>query len=402
MHVFVSDIHMADNPAGDPVADAELVSFANELGRLSESGPITLVLLGDIIDFLRSPKWDHLWSAQKSAPWSAMAADFANFPRGPAEACVLTVVRDARARYAQFSATLRQLVEAERLKVLYVPGNHDFMLQVSAPLRREVQQFLSLSDDPEKPFPTVYADRTASVYATHGHTFDPVNYHRGPEGCWAFGDAIVLRVVNRFQAAACEALGCGPDTVLGRQLADIDNVEPLSDIPIYVRWLSEQLSVANQQKRILKVWKDVVDELLELPEFRDSTYSGPEIVATRTCLKLSTEIGLAELVLRYRDLLPNFERDYSQYAERIAGTQPYRFVVFGHTHDPELVPLRTMVGGQPAYYVNTGSWRRIVSRARGSVGPFVGARVSGRFLVHDKSAAVPTGRYQLHREWHTV
>jgi hypothetical protein len=222
-----------------------------------------------------------------------------------------------------------------------------------------------------------------------------------PEGHWAFGDAIVLRLVNRFQTAACEALGLSPDTVLGRQLADIDNIEPFSDIPIYVRWLSEQLTVADQRKRVLEVWKQVVDELLTLPEFLDSAYSSREIKATRAGLKLSTELGLAELVLRFRELLPDLEKDYSRDAANLAGSLPYRFVVFGHTHDPMMIPLQMMVGGQPAYYVNTGSWRRVVSRPRGSAGPFVGVRVRGRFVVYE-SVGTPGGRYQLQREWHTT
>lgn len=293
-------------------------------------------------------------------------------------------------------------MSAGRLKVLYVPGNHDFMLRLSPALRREVQAFLSLANDPKKPFPTEYLDAKASVYATHGHTYDRVNHHRAPEGHWAFGDAIVLRVVNRFQSAVCTALGCGIETKLGRQLADIDNVEPLWDVPIYVRWLSEQLKVASQRKKLIDVWRQVVQELLALPEFLDDAYGGREIAATRSGLRLSRELGLAKLVVSFRQLLPDLERDYSLDATGIAGSAPYRFVVFGHTHEPAMIPLPVQVGNQSAYYVNTGSWRRVVCRPGGSAGPFTGVRVRGRFVVHRESAAVAGGRYQLQREWRTT
>jgi UDP-2,3-diacylglucosamine pyrophosphatase LpxH len=396
MLVFVSDMHMADNPAGDPVSDADLQGFLDELAQWVEAGPVTLVLLGDIIDFLRSPKWEELWRQHNSAPWSAMTADFSNFPGSYAESCLLEVQQGVKARYPQLSATLKALVDTGTLKIIYVPGNHDFMLQLSPSLREEVRQFLSLTNDPGRIFAPVYMDAEASVYATHGHTYDPVNYHLVPEGLWAFGDAIVLRLVNRFQSATGEALGLNPGTELGRRLADIDNVEPLSDVPIYVRWLSEQLTVANQRRRVLAVWKQTVNEVLALPEFLDDAYNDPQITAARTGLKLSTQLGLAELVVHFSALFPDLGTDYSQAAAGLAGSLPYRFVVFGHTHDPAMIPLPVSVAGKPAYYVNTGSWRRIVSRPRGSAGPFVGTRARGRFIVND---GVGPDRYQLQREW---
>jgi UDP-2,3-diacylglucosamine pyrophosphatase LpxH len=395
MLVFVSDLHMADNPAGDPVSDADLQGFLTELSQWVTAKPVTLVLLGDIIDFLRSPRWEELWRTRQSAPWSAMTANFANFQNSYAENCLLEVQQGVKARYPQLSAMLKELVGTGRLQVVYVPGNHDFMLQLSAPLRRKVKEFLSLANDAEARFSPIYRDAEASVYATHGHTYDPVNYHQEPEGLWAFGDAIVLRVVNRLQTVAGEALGIAPNTALGRQLADLDNVEPLADVPIYVRWLSEQLTVDDQRTRVLKAWKQIVDELLSLPEFQDDAYR--ELSATRTALELSTRLGLAELVARLSGLFPG--KDYSREAAGIAASLPYRFVVFGHTHDPMMVPLSVAVGGQPAFYVNTGSWRRVVSRPRGSVGPFIGTRVSGRFIVNEEAGP---GRYQLQHAWQTT
>src|SRR3954463_5292290 len=158
MHVFVSDMHMADNPAGDPVSDADLQGFLGELSRWVETGDVTLVLLGDIIDFLRSPKWGELWHQKNSAPWSAMAPSFANFPNSHAEKCLLEVQQGVEARYPMLSATLKNLVDTGHLTVIYVPGNHDFMLQLSQPLRHKVKGFLSLANDPAKRFDTTYRD----------------------------------------------------------------------------------------------------------------------------------------------------------------------------------------------------------------------------------------------------
>lgn len=398
MHVFVSDIHMADGPAGDPVSDDELAAFVDGLPAGSRGHDVTLVLLGDIIDFLRSSKWADLWG-KNVAPWSAMAKGFANFPRSPAEGCVLEVARDVATRYRAFSKALRARVDGGRLTVVYVPGNHDYMLQLSARLRREVKGMLGLANEDAKPFDIPYDDEPASVYATHGHTFDPLNHHRDTEGCWAFGDAVVLRLVNRFQAEACAALGCGEDTDIGRRLADIDNVEPLVDIPLFVRWVSETLSSADDQAKVLDAWTTCVNELLAIKAFADKRYRAKVFLDFRALLRLSTHAALAELIVAHRRWFPVPEARDVEEAGRLSRSQRRRFVVFGHTHNSMMVPLRP-VGGQPAYYVNTGSWRRIVSRGRDPGGGFVGSRVSGRFVVGDADG--PSRRYRLVREWHAT
>jgi hypothetical protein len=220
-----------------------------------------------------------------------------------------------------------------------------------------------------------------------------------PEGYWAFGDGVVLRLVNRFQSEVCRALGCSPDTELGRRLADIDNVEPVADIPVYVRWLADRLTIANQRTQLLEAWKRIVREFLDLDDLKDVAYELDDIRAARLGLQLSTQLGLAELVARYREpLRKHIEIDYSKHAADIARALPYRFIVFGHTHEPDMIPLGPGAAGKPAFYVNTGSWRRVVSRPRDSAGPFVARRMAGYFVVH-RDEAPGAGRYQLRRDW---
>ena len=82
---------------------------------------------------------------------------------------------------------------------------------------------------------------------------------------------MVLRVVNRFATAACEALGLSLETEIGKLLQELDNVEPIIDIPVYVQWLAENsLAIKGQRDVIKETWKMVVDEFLALKEFKDS------------------------------------------------------------------------------------------------------------------------------------
>src|SRR5262249_38540790 len=191
-----------------------------------------------------SHRWAELWARHSSAPWSAMAPDFKNFNGSYAEECALEVVRGIVHRYPSFSSALKKLADADRVKVTYVIGNHDFMLNLSHELRRAVVDFLSINHSAKKQFPIFYpdhgaSDNGASVYAIHGNSYDASNWHNIAEGRWAFGDAIVLRLVNRFAVEACAALGIRETSPLGEQFHELDNVEPTTDIPIYVRWLLE-------------------------------------------------------------------------------------------------------------------------------------------------------------------
>jgi UDP-2,3-diacylglucosamine pyrophosphatase LpxH len=394
--LFVSDIHMADTAAGEPAADDDLAAFVGDALSRRTHDPVTLVLLGDIIDFLRSPRWDELWQ-RNAAPWSAMAPGFANFQGSPSEACVLDVAGAVATRYRSFSKTLAAGVRQGSLRVVYVPGNHDYMVQLSTKLRREVVRMLSLENTPTKPFPLAFDDAESSVYATHGNTFDVLNHHREDEGRWAFGDAVVLRLVNRFQAEACASLGCGIDSEIGRSLADIDNVEPLIDIPLFVRRIAEALSTSSDRTKVVVAWRRCVEELLAIEAFAEDQYDDLAFRGFRAVLKLSANARLAAVVAEHGKLLSLCAEDrYADAARNLALSQKRRFIVFGHTHEPTMTPLGK-VRGKQAYYVNTGSWRRVVSRDPRAGGGFAASRAACRFIVED--ASWPGPRYRLVREW---
>ena len=146
-------------------------------------------------------------------------------------------------RYTEFASRLRNMVDSKKVRTHYVSGNHDYIVQLSPGLRELVVNFLALNHPTDQPFGPVYTCDQDLIFAVHGHCYDPVNWHRQTEGYWAMGDAIVLRVVNRFIVDATRALGVGLNSEIGRHLQDIDYVEPTSDIPLYVRWVGENLSI---------------------------------------------------------------------------------------------------------------------------------------------------------------
>src|SRR6266849_6659113 len=208
MHVFVSDLHMTDTGRGGAVSDEQLSEFAASLGDLAErqKQKIKLVFAGDIFDLLRSPKWATLWDSGKGAPWSGTSKKFTHFKNGYAESQALEIAQGIATRYSGFSTQLHRMVKSGRIETFYLPGNHDYMFQLSAELRKVLVSYLALVHDPAREFEISYRDRNASVFAVHGNSLDPVNWHRREDGYWALGDAVVLRVVNKFPVEVAKEL----------------------------------------------------------------------------------------------------------------------------------------------------------------------------------------------------
>jgi hypothetical protein len=95
-----------------------------------------------------------------------------------------------------------------------------------------------------------------------------------------------------------------------------------------------------------------------------------------------------------------YHHEATQLAKAHDGT---RFVVFGHTHGPKLMPLAHTVGNQPAFYINTGCWRRVALRpSRKVAGPFVSVRVASYFRIDDAGADPESSRYHLRQQWHVT
>jgi UDP-2,3-diacylglucosamine pyrophosphatase LpxH len=408
VHVFLSDLHMTDADVGGSVSDGQLAAFVRRLREIAAERKIRikLVFVGDILELLRSRSWTKLWNEQQSAPWSGMCKGFENFAGGFAEECAIAVASDIRRRYTQLADSLREAVGDGAIETHYIYGNHDYMVQLSPELRRSIVDLLSLQHDPKRPFDYTYTDASASVYAAHGHCHDEVNWHREADGYWALGDAVVLRVVNRFPAEACKALGVRPDTKLGRALHDIDSVEPISDIPLYVRWLGEAMLTGKTQKdKLGDAWKRVIDDFLAIEEFREPAGygSGPH-QQLRSGFALSTRLKWAELLARLAELFPSQGVDYRAKATglRSGSEGRYRVVLFGHTHDPMFVPL-DKTGDEASFYVNTGCWRRVVIRPGSKApGPFIAQRVASYFTVDPQVTAEPAERYHLYQEWHAI
>lgn len=236
--------------------------------------------------------------------------------------------------------------------------------------------------------PVEYEDVGLGVFAEHGNRYDSLNYHQRQQGCWAIGDAIVLRVVNRFGALARQELHLTEGTALGRAVHEIDNVEPNLHIPLYVSWLAQtKLTGKTDRRKLMDCWRKTVNEFLDLQEFQEERY-GKFATAIRWLRTLYGLFDLDDLLKHLSKIPPEISGQDSLRAHLVKTDAELR--IFGHTHISGLHPL-PIADGRRRYYVNTGTWRRVISSvsignqsvdfAAHRVSAFLTVRAPGEFFL---------------------
>lgn len=454
MLVIVSDLHLTDGSSAETVHQGTLRVFRERLRSLAYAASwraggayrpierLDVLLLGDVIDVLRSSRW--LAGADGAnetvRPWSdpsggALAAKvheitaaaiyhnrtffsllrelqttgIASVPsRGSDERrvkhtwlgspCVQfqgrthRILRDVcatpddliadTAEYAASAPPARR--EPVEVRIHYFVGNHDWYFHLPGTrftrTRGRLVRAMGLDNDPAQPFPHSAEEPQAGhvrallerhhVCARHGDIYDPFNYS-GARDASSLGDAIVIELLSRFVLAARRQFH---HTLPPARLAafnEIDNIRPLWLAPV---WVAEMTRRACQDPRQLHqvqaLWNDVVSDFLRLPFVRDQLRCGRSRLRAqklRLVLRLSTQ-ALRHNSGRVLEWLAKSQRSIKPSYARFAAREPAlttgaaRYVVYGHTHRHELVPLDAQSRGR--WYVNSGTWRPVRELAR--------------------------------------
>lgn len=363
--------------------------FADQIAHLASrrgANEVRLVLLGDGLDIVRSTQWLDLPPACR--PWSAP---------GAAQECVtLDILKATLDHNAQALEHLRQLPERvadqtriapNRVRLSYVLGNHDWLIQRYPSTRRLVAEHLRLPRVyAEHGFPLEFVSRPEAydVVARHGHQFDRQNcdFAAGPAAP-NLGDAIVVELVNRFPVAVAEELAGDPAAgEILRRLQEIDNVRPYAHIPAWIMETSLELAQDHPQFLVAarRAAGRCIAEFCASPiigDMRRRHLSWLERLYLNLMLQqvrytkassLRRWTAVADRALSAWRLLANQpEAEYTAeaQAERGPDGRPPRLVVYGHTHSQTTVPLGPQPGsGADRFYINSGTWRPVWEMAR--------------------------------------
>lgn len=414
MLVLASDIHFTDDAGNKTIPAQALRIFRERLrdmaydaswradGTYRPIEELDLVLLGDILDVIRSARWPQVDETDPAfvRPWTDPGD--VRFQAKVREIIDLILERNEPAFEVLRSLNSPQVMTLPpptreggvarvsrepdapervpvRVRIHYVAGNHDWFLHLPGPafddIRQKVVERMGLAQPPS-PFPYQPEDSPLlneacerhGAWVRHGDCFDVFNYH-GDRRSSSIGDAIVIDLLNRFCAEVEEKLGPDlPEDCL-RGLQQIDHVRPLLLAPLWVDSLLRRTGVEKPlAEEIKRLWDGVAERFLSLGFVRECARWLPPLTLDKLALALKFSKGvslrlLAQLFSWFTETLPCAnerpdERDAM--SERAFKTRKARAVVYGHTHHHGIWPLNvypTAKGFVEQIYANTGTWR---------------------------------------------
>jgi UDP-2,3-diacylglucosamine pyrophosphatase LpxH len=419
MLVIISDLHLSDGSSGETVHQGTLRLFRERVRALAYAAswradgkykPIeefNIVLLGDILDALRSSKWfeDEPGTPSHIRPWDVTKGQ-------PFATRVRRITEGILSHNEVFFSLLRELRETTvtnlppanpdgrpartplnrmpvTVRIHYMVGNHDWFYHLPDPayneIRRTIVNALGLENNPSEPFPHDPGETAAKairevfaehrVFARHGDIFDPINFE-GNRDKSSVGDAVAIDLVARFAVEVRRSMGdlLPIDCMIG--LNEVDNVRPLHMIPVWIGGLLRRTCPDKRLRgQVLEVWNELVDQLFRNPFVREHmSYRRPLSSTQKLKWTLAQSKRLMPpennwLIRWLGERTGNLKSSFLPHAirERSFHNRSARFIVYGHSHRHEIIPLNSCQTGEGLLnqiYVNSGTWRPVHELAR--------------------------------------
>jgi len=387
---------------------------------------LDVILLGDILDPIHSTRWffpagDPSFS-RLTAPGEADYVRPWSDPNDPKFAAkLMEVTRAILDRNAEAMGILRKLASGEfiqfdptgergerdsanpqkiplKVRFHYMVGNHDWYYHLKGeafdPIRAEIIRAIGLSNtsapfpfdlrkfDPASPWEEDDSPALRRlfeeyrVFARHGDLFDSFNFDRekGRDAA-TLGDAFTVEVVNKYPEVLHRTSGFDPMVV--EKLRQITNVRPALATPVWINGQIKSLAMQNQlgaagENELKKVWDGLAAEFLELDFVKqaDKSYKFDIVDKLQAAIFFSKLVSfevIDTLTLRLQaGKRSSADRSFAKYALREPALVDYEanYIVYGHTHHHETIPLDhdTTTGNQ--IYFNSGTWHTYYDLAR--------------------------------------
>jgi UDP-2,3-diacylglucosamine pyrophosphatase LpxH len=410
MLVISSDIHLGDGTTANSISPTAFDLFSNRLretayyasfrqdGIYRPIENLDLLLMGDILDPLHSTLWldTSPGALNYTRPWTdihlpTFAATVAettkaiiNVNREPLEVlrrCAngeIVVLPPANAR-SEPDETSKERIPI-KVRIYYMVGNHDWYYHLPGSafddVRKTIIESMGLRND-FGPFPYDLDEHPAlreilgsyRVFVRHGDCYDKFNFNREKgRNHSTLGDVFTMEVCNRYPVEVQKRYGDELPKGIVDSLRRITNVRPALATPL---WISGQIKRHAQsaalETQLKKVWDDLCDEFLQLDIVRaeDKAFQLDIVDALQLILKITKRTSFEtvnDIVVWVHKKLRENERSLAANAlqEPAFLDDSARFVVYGHTHHHEIVPMDS--DGEPPneqnqFYINSGTWR---------------------------------------------
>jgi hypothetical protein len=409
MLVIVSDVHLGDGTTAESIPPSAFNLFAERLretayfaswradGSYRPVEGVDLVLMGDVLDPLHSTLWLDTapGDADYTRPWSD--------PQQPRYAAKLRQVTQAifeenkealdvlRRCAAGKVAALPPATRAgkpdresrERIplqvRTYYMVGNHDWYYHLPGEAFDQVRQRLvealglqNLSSNfphrMEEYSPLENIFKRYQVYARHGDWFDKFNFDREMGRDHAtLGDVFTMEVLNRFPIEVQKRYGDDLPAGIVDSLRRLTNIRPVLATPLWISGQIKHYAGSDAlEDDLKKVWDDICDEFLQTDYVRevDQAFQFDIVDAMELVVKISRAASFStinELVVWIHNMLGGEEKSFAAHALREPAflDDSARYIVYGHTHHHEIVPLdedMQLPHSDSQIYFNSGTW----------------------------------------------
>lgn len=284
-----------------------------------------------------------------------------------------------------------------KVRFHYMVGNHDWYYHLKGTafdeIRQEIITAMGLSNPPS-PFPSDLRKidpaspwevdespdlerlfRQYKVFCRHGDIYDPFNFdmEKGRDHV-TMGDAFAMELCNRYP----EELKRRPDISLEvvNNLRHITNVRPALATPLWISGQIRKLSSENKlinrgETQLKKIWDDLAENFLNLDFIKEKDKFGIDVVdKMQLAIKISKVISfntIDKLIYRLQNRgLSGSDHSFAEFAlkEPAFMDNSARYIIYGHTHHHETIPLDfDDVGGNQIYF-NSGTWHTYFDLAR--------------------------------------
>jgi hypothetical protein len=286
-----------------------------------------------------------------------------------------------------------------KVRFHYMVGNHDWYYHLKGEAFDQIRQViidaLGLSNPPTPfPFDLRKVDPNSSweqdeapqierlfrqykVFCRHGDYYDTFNFNSelGRDHA-TIGDAFTMEVCNRYPEELKRRLDLNPEIV--NNLRHITNVRPALATPLWIsgqikRLSNEQLLTGMNERDIKRIWDDLGKKFVNLKfvKSKDIPFKIDVVDKLQAAIQISRLISIETLdnliyKTQNRRLFGGDDHSFAQFAlnEPAFRDDSARYIVYGHTHHQETIPLDYDDHGGNQIYFNSGTWHTYFDLAR--------------------------------------
>lgn len=383
MLVVISDLHFVDGTAGEQ--DVPWVDFdeifkcdLKPLAEINNAKELKVLLLGDVLDLLRTAKWLEIDGDDR--PWGRNGLkDIEGLDRqngSVTENCCREILHAIIKRNYRTFQTLRGLKKTFSnipVQLIYVPGNHDRLVNVYPRIRKTVSKILGLTINDSTVaglqgndwhFLNSFEDKKYGVFARHGHEYDYLNYERShkdrlDEYCRVpIGDVLTTEFAVQIGVSLLpkvEELALDDREGVRQAIYGIDNIRPWTSIPGYL---------VKKFRHNAVMWKAVKHAFYKAcRNIMRIRFARRWFVKHR--IRVIADLWNYVVGALAPRILDAFSRDvYATAASKdyVERQKVFPFILYGHTHSPKQIPLDIVEDIAPCY-INTGTWRSRIELA---------------------------------------